>query len=91
MAVEAELNLALTNLNIWAQKWLVTFNATKTVYMTFSNSSKRNDLNLALNNVKIEKVNGHKHLGIILNDRLSWTDHIEFVCKKSKQKAWAFK
>ena len=88
MAVEAELNLALTKVNIWAQKWLVTFNATKTVYMTFSNSSGRNDLNLALNNVKIEKVNCYKHLGIILNDRLSWTDHIEFVCKK-QAKSWA--
>ena len=29
MAVEAELNLALTTVNIWTQKWLVTFNATK--------------------------------------------------------------
>ena len=86
MAVETELNLALTKVNIWAQKWLVTFNATKTVYMTFSNSSGKNDLNLALNNVKIEKVNCHKHFGIILNDRLSWTDHIDFVCKKASKK-----
>ena len=39
MTVEAELNLALTKVNIWAQKWLVTFNATKTVYLTFSNST----------------------------------------------------
>ena len=90
-AVEAELNLALTNLNIWAQKWLVTLNATKTVSMTFSISSKKTDLNLALNNVEIEKKICHKHLGIILNDRLSWKDHIDFVCKKSKQKAWPSK
>ncbi|CAG2244881.1 unnamed protein product [Mytilus edulis] len=41
---------------------------------------------LILNNVNIKRVTCHKHLGLILNDKLSWTDHIADICKKCHNK-----
>ena len=49
------------------------------------------DLNLAINNSPIKRVNSHKHLGIVLNDKLTWTDHFESICKRTSKKARTFK
>ena len=70
MNVEAELNFALSQLEAWADKWLLSFNASKTVYMPISNNTiPIHDLNLSINNSPIKRVNSHKHLGIVLNDK----------------------
>ena len=64
MTVEAELNFALSQLKAWADKWLLSFNASETVYMPISNNTiPMQDLNLSINNSPIKHVNSHKHLG----------------------------
>ena len=39
-------------------------------------------LALSVENVDIEQVQKFKFLGVIVNDTLSWGDHIDFVCNK---------
>ena len=87
MTVETELNFALSKLEAWADKWLLSFNAPKIVYMPISNNTiPIQDLNLSINNSPIKRVNSHKHLGIVLNDKLTWTDHVEPICKRASKK-----
>ena len=37
---------------------------------------------LYLNNTAINEVKVHKHLGHAFNNKISWTDHINDICKK---------
>lgn len=81
------LNSDLVTLNTWAQQWCVTFNAEKTEYLIISKKKQIPHYPpLILNNVNIKRVTCHKHLGLILNDKLSWTDHIADICKKCHNK-----
>jgi hypothetical protein len=82
----AKLNRDLVKLSNWASDWLVTFNATKTVYLQITR--KTNPFpkpSLYLNGVQIVEVLTHKHLGLTFNSNLTWSDHItQLVSKASK-------
>ena len=82
----AKINRDLHRLSNWAAKWLVTFNATKTVYLQISR--KQNPAPkpvLMLNGVQIREVKSHKHLGLTFNNTLSWSDHIGSLTTKANR------
>ncbi|MCG8113681.1 MAG: reverse transcriptase domain-containing protein [Candidatus Thiodiazotropha taylori] len=79
------LNSDLDKITRWAAQWLVTFNPDKTEALLISR--KRNQLQhppLFMQNVQIQEVNSHKHLGIFLANDCNWHQHINFI----KEKAW---
>ena len=81
----ARLNTDLEKISRWAITWLVTFNPTKSE--SFLVSRKVNRLihpNLYMQNVQIEEVECHKHLGVCLSNDCSWHQHITYI----KEKAW---
>lgn len=68
-------------------KWLcinkLTLNAEKTVYMTFKQKNKPGGaLNLSLKNVKLKNVTQYKYLGLIIDDGLTWSKHINSILSK---------
>ena len=81
-----KLNRDLEKISDWADKWKVTFNAKKSKDMIFSNKNLNNSPPLILNGVQFERVNKHKHLGIILTSDLDWSPQINEVCKKANWK-----
>ena len=40
---------------------------------------------LTFNNIALDEVSNYKHLGIILNDKLKWTDHINHISDSVKK------
>ena len=58
------LNRDLEKISSWANKWQVTFNPKKSKDMIFSNKALKNSPPLEFNNICIERVNKHKHLGV---------------------------
>ena len=78
--VENLLNSELYNLNKWFEVNKLTLNLTKTKYMIFGNHNE--NCSVSINNDAIEKVDSIKFLGIILDSKLSWNDHIQLVTKK---------
>jgi hypothetical protein len=63
---------------------MVTFNATKTVYLQVTR--KLNPAPkpiLRLNGVIVREVQSHKHLGLTFNSTLSWSDHINQIVTKA--------
>ena len=91
-SIEAELciNTDLTTISKWANKWMVTFNIEKTVFVNFS--SKRNILNIPkieFNAVPVKQVSEHKHLGIILSEDMKWSKHIAHITSKANQRLGA--
>ena len=90
--VQVGLNSNLGKLESWSKKWKLSFNVKKSVYMTFSNKGNPPDFPLLLNNLPLSRVKSNKHLGLIFNDQITWSDHINYICSKaSKQLGLLFK
>ena len=68
------------------QNWLrlnkLSINVSKTNYIIFSNKKEKQDYELSLNDVKIKKVNSTKNLGVYIDHKLTWKEHISSVCQK---------
>ena len=85
------LNGDLDKINIWSEKWLVKFNPQKTETMILS--KKNNKPNhpppppppppLKMNNSELQKVDNHKHLGVIFSNNGFWHDHVDYIVNKS--------
>jgi len=71
------LNDNLCKVKDWADRWLVTFNPTKTESMVISNKRSSVHPPLYYGNVQIQEVDTHKHLGLTFSSRLSWLPHIK--------------
>ena len=81
-----KLNRDLQSIHNWSKLWLVNFNPNKTEYMKISRKTVSvDDPPLFLNNVRLNKVNNHKHLGVTLNDKCSWIDHIHNLKTKASK------
>ena len=78
------MNSDLEKIHQWAQSWLVNFNPNKTEQMIISRKAvPPRHSNLEMNNVDIQKVDSHKHLGLIINKTCSWYEHILDITAKA--------
>ena len=69
-------------------QWLVKFNPTETKSLLFSRKVNPQDHStLFFNDVPIQEVASHKHLGVYLSQRCDWQKHIDFI----KERAWSRK
>jgi len=82
-----QLNRDLERLTNWASDNFMSFNATKTKFMVVSNSSDDIEYpELMMNGTKLEQVHTYPQLGIHLNDRMNWDDHINHTINKASKK-----
>jgi hypothetical protein len=82
----ARLNRDLDRLSVWADRWLITFNAAKTVYLKVSRKVNQTPKPLlVLKREPVKEVLTHKHLGLTFNNTLTWSDHIDKLATKAAQ------
>ena len=85
--VDAEkLNRDLEKIRIWAWQWKMQFNADKAEEVIFS--TKRTRVvhpPLTLGNDEIKLKNEHKHLGMILDSKLNFQNHIRAAILKARR------
>ena len=81
-----QLNRDLNRISLWAEKWKVTFNAKKSKDIIFSKKFLNNSPPLIFGDTAIERVNTHKHLGLVLTSTLDWTQQINEVSLKANRK-----
>ena len=82
----AMLKRDLLKISAWATRWKVSFNPGKTKHMILSNKTLSNSPLVLFNNVIVEQVYEHKHLGIWLTPTLCWSRHIQHICMKANSK-----
>ena len=75
---------ALTITKDWfsANKLTLNLNKTKLLQFKHNTRSTANDISLTIDDSKIETVTHLKFLGVIIDDRLTWKEHIHYVSNK---------
>ena len=70
----------------------VSLNVSKTSYMLFGNNSLSTNIDITINGVNIYRVRVAKFLGVLIDEKLNWKDHITSVKSKlSKSTAILYK
>ena len=83
--IEIVLNRDLQVISNWAKQWLVDFNPHKTVAMLFSSHHAVPQPHVLFNNVPVNFVENHKHLGLTLSSNGKWHEHITNIVKSSSK------
>ena len=92
--IQSKLQLDLFKTQEWCIKNNMAINPTKTTCMIIGSRYKLktvNDLTLHINDEKITNVECQKLLGIHIDNKLTWTYHIDKVCKKLVSKLYLLK
>ena len=78
------LNNELNSLNVWLGTNKLSINVSKTHYMVFHRARRKNNNhnNIFLNNSILTKVNYTNFLGIIVDNKLNWINHISYIKNK---------
>ena len=88
-AAALDMNHDLNLIKLWTHNWRMSFNpdpAKQAVEVTFSRKRINVDHpRIQLNDTPVLKVEEHKHLGIVLDSRLSFARHIQAIITKSRQ------
>ena len=77
------LNTELNKLDVWLQANKLTLNTDKTHYMVFHRARiKSKTEKISIRNNAKDKVKSTKFLGVIIDDKLKWTEHIQYIKNK---------
>jgi hypothetical protein len=81
--LEKDLNTVFWQINKWFQDNLIKLNLNKTYFIQFINKSTDNlDIKIKIENKLIATVQETKFLGLIIDNKLSWKGHINYIIPK---------
>ena len=85
-SIEASLNQDLSNINHWLIANKLTHSMTKTEFMLIESRQKLNSRSaipaLEINGTQLNRVNFTKSLGVLIDENLTWSNHINAITKK---------
>ena len=84
--LQRRLQTAVDEVQVWMKKLLVTVNALKSAVMVFRTSHMAHaSISLSINGELIKQVTVHRHLGLQLDECLTWSAHAaRVICKLSQ-------
>ena len=81
--MQDDLNSELSKTSLWLKLISFLFIIGKTHFMVLTNNKKRlGELNMLIDGNKIQEVKKTTFLGVIINSKLSWKDHVVHVVRK---------
>ena len=83
-------NLELEKISEWFKVNKLSLNVKKTNFILFRGKKpiEMGDLSIKIDNTVIERVTKTKFLGVIINETLTWKDHIITIKQKVKKNPW---
>ena len=88
-AAAEDMNHDLELIGMWAHDWRMSFNPDpQKQAVELLLSKKKNEVDhpvILFNNIPVKKVEEHKHLGIILDSKLSFSAHIKSAISKTRK------
>ena len=85
-ALQVKLQTVLDKLSIWFNSWAITVNHSKSAIMVVTTRRNVPKVDVHLNGINLPQVTSHKHLGLIFNSRLTWSDNSAFIAGKASRK-----
>ena len=84
-SIAASLNQDLSNINGWLIANKLTLNMTKTEFMLIGSRQKLDSQSalpaLAINGTQLNRVNFTNSLGVLIDENLAWSNHINAITK----------
>ena len=74
-------NSVLTDISYWFKLNKLSLNTKKSNFILFPTRKVTSELILKIDNVRIDRVYQTKFLGVVLNDKLTWENHISLIRK----------
>ena len=85
--VSSRLQSQINVISEWFQTWLLSVNIGKSAVMVFrSHRMTPVQAQVAIDSVAIPQVTAHRHLGLVFNETLTWSDHVDFVISKASSR-----
>jgi len=82
-ALQAKVNEDLSTYQNWLYSNRLKINIDKTKYMIFKQKNKNvGQIDVTINNLRIEEVKQIKYLGLIIDNSLNWSQHVQHVINK---------
>ena len=90
--VEKKMNEELEKVSDWLALNKLSLNIKKTTYITFGNycDSVLTNFDVLINGKRINRVESSKYLGIIIDYRLNWENHIKYIVGNTKYLIFVF-
>ena len=85
-SLQRRLQSVIDRLSLWFRSWAVTVNPSKSALMVLTTRRSVPVVSVNLDGSNISQVSTHKHLGVTFNSRLSWSDHVDTIVKKTSCK-----
>ena len=76
----------LTNISRLLQELRLKLNPSKSKFMVIGDTTDTLDIDLSVDGQTIERVKKIKYLGVVIDDRLTFKDHCDYVVKKMSKK-----
>ena len=84
--IESKINYDLSKINDWFAANRLSLNTVKSEFMVITNAQKHKSLGstpvVKIGDTQLKNVSNTKYLGIEIDDKLSWCNHIDKICKK---------
>ena len=77
----------LDKLEEWESKWQMAFNVDKCHLLSVTRKTKRIPTNYSLHGQQLERVSNAKYLGVTINEKLNWSNHIHATAAKANRTA----
>ena len=77
-----EVNHELIALSKWFSINKLSINLEKTQCMLFTNSKSFRNITITLNNACIKQIHSARSLGVYIDDKMIWKDHISYISNK---------
>ena len=79
------LQIDLTTLDLWADRWQVKFNSTKCEVMRISHNNDKRSTRYNISGTVLRNVSNYKDLGVIMASDLKWSKHVEQIVHKANR------
>ena len=74
-----QLSTEMNKLSTWFKTNSLSLNVSKTNCMLFGRSNQPDHHSVYIDNIVIERVNCNKFLCVIIDSKLSWSDHVSYI------------
>ena len=88
--LQSKMQATVDRLSSWFNSWAIAVNYVKSAVMVMTTQRKAPEVNIKIQDSSMPKVESHKHLRLLVDQRLSWPEHARPIQRKVASKIGVF-